>query len=232
MPIRDVARPDVSAYARAIEVSTLGVAAPELTGWKVASEERSGKFRLRILENPSPAHVVFDFLARVQEAHVADQTMLGEAPCPWTTNARREAGGLHGEQAFPAERHQCSVGSHFVGVTVVEDEQWKGRQCIWAEPAQGYTLSIRWDTVAVGAAIVGHATLPWWWEREKRGAPVELEVLVGGDSMGKFVHRDGDGWKGFRFATGPHAMTVTSVEFRVRANPAPGRSFCFQADTR
>src|SRR5258708_6517904 len=58
MPLEDVARADDTTYPRALEISTLGVAAPELSGWRILGEERSGKFRLRLLENPRPAHVV------------------------------------------------------------------------------------------------------------------------------------------------------------------------------
>lgn len=232
MPLEDVARADESAYLRAIEVSTLRATAPELASWKTVSEERVGKFRLRVLENPSPARVVFDFVAHVAEARVVDWSPAGEKPCPFTTNARREAGGLHGDQAYPAARHVCAGGGHFVGVTVVEDEQWRGRRCIWAEPIDGAALSIRWDPVAVGTKIVGYGTLPFWTEREKRGAPVEMEVLVGGSSVGKYVHKDGDGWKRFEFPAGGHAMSVTSVELKITSRPARLRSFCFQADTR
>ncbi len=52
MPLADVARPDVSAYPRAIEVSILGEQAAELSGWTVKRQERHGKFRYRVLENP------------------------------------------------------------------------------------------------------------------------------------------------------------------------------------
>src|SRR5690349_2315474 len=62
MPLADVARADESAYARAIEVGIVGAHAPELRGWKLVSEQRQGKFRLRILENPTPAKVLYDFV--------------------------------------------------------------------------------------------------------------------------------------------------------------------------
>src|SRR5262249_13161270 len=51
MPLADVARADESARTTAIEVSVIGASAPELAGWKIASERRAGKFRLRVLEN-------------------------------------------------------------------------------------------------------------------------------------------------------------------------------------
>jgi hypothetical protein len=121
--------------------------------------------------------------------------------------------------------------SRFVGVTVVEDEQWRGRRCIWAEPPQGGTLSIRFPSVPLGKVVRGYATLPWWIERELRGAPVAMSVVVAGESVGTYVHRDGDGWKPFEFSAGAHAGTRADVEFRVSSAHA-GREFCFQADTR
>src|SRR5450432_146327 len=44
MPITDLARPDESAYARAIEVDALGASAPELAGWRVVAERSVGRF--------------------------------------------------------------------------------------------------------------------------------------------------------------------------------------------
>src|SRR5215471_15950636 len=190
MPVRDVARPDESAYPRALEVSILGATAPELRGWKLVEERRAGKLRLRVLENPAPAHPTFDFVDAVPSASVADvRGDGGESPCPFTTNARRSAGGLHGDPAFPAVRHQCSgAEANFVGVTVVEDEQWRGRRCVWAHPTSGAVLTIRYHDVPLGTVIRGYGTLPWWVERERHGAPVEMSIVVAGDEVGAYEH--------------------------------------------
>jgi hypothetical protein len=233
MPVEDVARADESARARAIEVSAIGATAPELRGWKVEDERQAGKLRLRLLSNPHPATVLFDFIQHVPEASVATLRGAAESPCPYTTNARRDAGGLHGNPAFPAARHECAGGaSRFVGVTVVEDQNWRGRRCIWAEPTFGATRIIRYRDVPLGSVVRGYATLPWWVERELRGGPVELTVVVGGTTVGKFVHQDGDGWKGFEFPLGAHAKSRADVEFRIVGTRGRDRQFCFQADTR
>jgi hypothetical protein len=233
MPVRDVARADESAYPRALEVSILGVAAPELAGWKVVEERRAGKLRLRVLENPAPAHPTYDFVDGVPSAVVADFRDETEQRCAYTTNARRSAGGLHGDPAFPAARHQCSGGDyHFVGVTVVEDEQWRGRRCVWAHPTQGAELSIRYANVPLGTVIRGYGALPWWVERELHGAPVEMSVRVAGEQVGAYVHKDGEGWKRFEFPLGAHAKTQADVEFRIASRRAHDRQFCFEADSR
>jgi hypothetical protein len=234
MPITDVARPDESSYTRAVEVDIIGATAPELRGWKLVDERRQGKFRYRILENPSPAKVLYDFVARVAEATVGDVGAAGAVSlCRWNPVAVRSAGGLHGDPAFPSERHECAGGAgRFVGVTVIEDERWRPRRCLWALPPNQATLTIRYSAVPVGAQIRGYAALPQWIEREKHGAPVELDVIVAGDVVGKYVHRDGDGWKPFSFSTGARAGSPADVEFRVTSSRPRDRQFCFQADTR
>jgi len=234
MPVTDVARPDESAYARAVEVSILGASAPELRGWKLVDERRQGKFRYRVLENPAPAKVLYDFVNHVAEATVADVNPSGAvSPCRWNPAAARSAGGLHGDPAFPSKRHECMGGSgRFVGVTVVEDEQWKGRRCLWALPPNQGFVSIRYPNVSLGQVVRGYAALPQWIEREKHGAPVEMEIAVGGEVVGNYVHRDGDGWKPFSFSTGSRAGSVADVEFRVTSRRPHDRQFCFQADTR
>ena len=234
MPLRDVARPDATAYARAIEVSIIGASSPELAGWKLLEERRVGKLRLRVLQNPAPAHVTFDFVDEAASAVVADVRSDGrETPCSYTTSARRDAGGLHGDPAFPAARHLCSGSeAHFVGVTVVEDNEWRGRRCIWAEPTDGAELAIRYRDVPLGTTLRGYGTLPWWIERELRGAPVEMRILVGGEQIATYVHRDGEGFRRFEAVLGARAGTRADVEFRISSRRPHDRQFCFQADTR
>jgi hypothetical protein len=233
-PLADVARPDESAYSRALEIGIVGASAPELRGWKLVEQRRHGKFTYRVLENPRPAKVSFDFVNHVSEATVADMDPAGvTTPCRWNPAAVRSAGGLHGDPAFPSQRHECSGGANrFVGVTVIEDEQWRGRRCMWAMPPNRGSLSIRYSAVTLGPTVRGYAALPQWIEREKRGAPVEMEVFANGQPIGKYVHRDGDGWKAFSFSTGALAGSPADVEFKVATSRPRDRQFCFQADTR
>ncbi len=232
MPLADVARPDESRYARAIEVSILGADAPELRGWPVVDERHSGKFRFRLVENPAPAKVLYDFVDHIADADVFDAQGGHEGHCSWNKAARREAGGLHGDPAYPSQRWECAGGAwHFVGATVVEDEKWRGRRCLWSEPGAGY-VGVRFHDVPLGKVVRGYATLPWWIERELKGAPVDMKVLIGGDVALHYVHRDGDGWKPFSAPTGAHAGTRTDVEFQVSSVRPRERQFCFQADTR
>src|SRR6185503_103141 len=66
MPLRDVARPDVTRYESALEVSILGQRAAELLQWQEQSRAEHGKFLLRRLVNPHPARVIFDFTDHVR----------------------------------------------------------------------------------------------------------------------------------------------------------------------
>jgi len=233
MPVSDVARADETRHARAIEVSAIGASAPELQGWKVESERREGKFRLRTLSNPKPARVAFDFLEHVAEATVVTRRGETETPCPWNPHARRDAGGLHGNPAFPAMRHECGQGQgYFVGVTVVEDQEWRGRRCLWGEPSPGATRVVRFHDVPLGSVIRGYATLPWWIERELRGGDIELTAWVAGERAGTYVHADGNGWKPFEFPLGARAGSRADVEFHIKGTRGRDRQFCFQADTR
>jgi hypothetical protein len=232
MPLSDVARADESARPRAIEVSILGASAPELSDWKIVSEKISGKFRIRVLQNPAPAVVAYDFVDHVADAEVSDVRAGATTPCPWDASARKSAGGLHGDPAFPGKRHQCAgADSHFVGVTVIEDKEWRGRRCLWASPSGG-TLSIRYHDVTLGHVLRGYGATPWWVERELRGPPIELSVFVGGVPAGKVVHRAGESWKRFELPVPVGAGSHADVEFRFESVHGRERQFCFQADTR
>jgi hypothetical protein len=234
MPLRDVARADESAYARAVEVSVLGRDAPELAGWRITDQRTSGRFRFRVFENPAPARVSFDFVERLgpNGVRVVEKTAAAELDCAWNPKARVETGSLPGPPTFPPQRFACQGGQQFfVGVTIIDDQRYRPRRCIWAHPTPHGPLVIRFDAVPLGASIRGHAGLPWLIMRDGLGPPVELEVRAGGRSLGTFVHRDQDGWSGFEFPTGQPGA-IAAVEFEVRSTSTRERHFCFHADTR
>ena len=234
MPLRDIARPDESAYARAIEVGLGGRTAPELEGWAVVDERRHGPFELRVRENPKPARVVYDFTDSLHpaKAQAIEQVAGRKKPCGWNAAARVTAGGLGGHPTFPAQRFACGGSEFFfAGVTVIDDHRYRARRCIWAHPPTGGTLTVRFRDVELGAVIRGYGALPWIIERDEPGTPIELDVRVGGSSIGKFVHADGEGWKKFEFATNA-AGQKRDVEFEVSSRVQTHRHFCFHADTR
>jgi hypothetical protein len=119
-----------------------------------------------------------------------------------------------------------------VGSTVIDDPEYRARRCIWAQPGPRGPVVIRFRDVPVGSKIRGHAGMPWLILRDTQGQPVELEVAVGGRSVGTLKHSEQQGWQAFEFPTGELAGRTTDVEFMVRSVDARDRQFCFHADTR
>ncbi|MBN2196676.1 MAG: hypothetical protein JW751_27940 [Polyangiaceae bacterium] len=233
MPLPQVARADTTPFAYAIEVSALGARAPETLGWRVLDEHRSGRFRLRRLENPAPAGVTFDFTAAFSPDRVRVVDAAGQDTCSWNPAAPPVAGGLHGHVAFPAARFVCPGGMFFfVGVTVSEDERYRPHRCVWAHPPEGSPRRIRYRDVPLGERVQGHTGLSWFLMRDGAGTPITLTVRVDGDSLGTVVHRDQEGWRHFALATGRHAGTRAEVEFEIASERAVARHFCFHADSR
>jgi hypothetical protein len=234
MPVADEARPDVSAYPRAIEVDELGASAPELAGWAVQSEHTSGRFRIRIRANPAPAHILFSFLdqARPPFLEVSDRANDAERPCPFTGHAAVSAGGLHGHLAFPRQRYNCGGEEFFVGVTILDDQEYRPRRCLWAHPRGQDTLRLSFTNVPIGQKIHGYAGLSYFLLRDGAHEPVTLTARVNGEQVGRYLHRDEWGWHGFEFDTSRFAGQSAAVEFDVHSDDSSDRQFCFYADSR
>ena len=234
MPLRDVARPDETRYAHAIEVSILGERAPELRGWTEESRREQGKFVIRRVTNPAPQAVIYDF---VDHARPGEADVRGTEPamtCVWNEHAPIAAGGLGGHPTFPPRRFECPSGVFFfVGVTVIADEEFRPRRCLWSHPPLVGEIVTRFHDVPLGQVIRGHGGLTWMTERERKGAPVTLTVRVDGDTVGSFTHVDGEGWRGFEMPLGAHAgQRAKEVELAVSSSNYKDRHFCFEADTR
>lgn len=234
MPLRDVARPDVTRYAHAVELSILGERAAELGGFREVERRAAGKFLLRRLENPSPARVVYDFVDHLDPAVADVRGTDPPAPCAWNPRATVAAGGLGGHPTFGPQRFECPGGVYFnVGVTVIADEEFRPRRCLWSHPLARGEIVTRFRDVPLGRVIRGHGGMYWIIEREKKGAPVTLTVRVDGDTVGTFVHRDGDGFSFFEMPLGKHAGAArATVEFAVSSPSYHNRHFCFEADSR
>lgn len=234
MPLRHVARAEDSGFEQALEISILGQSAAELRGWQLESELDSGRFQLRRWRNPRAERVLYDFLEHVEPpALSAAIEQRGQSAECGFGGARVSNGDLHGHPTFPSPRFRCSNNDwQFVGSTVIEDQHYAPRRCIWAHPPVSGVLRLRFEGVPIGTKLRGHAGLPYFYERDWRGADIELEVRVGGELVGNYVHSDGEGWKAFEFATSHFAGQQQQVEFRVQTAAARGREFCFQAETR
>jgi hypothetical protein len=234
LTLEDVARPDETGYAKALEISILGQDSG-VSGWHRLSETQSGKFRLRVFENPKPAPVLVDLVELVQKGQARASSVRGKdaVDCRWSVNARVENGALSGHPTFPKTRFECEGEAwHMVGATVIEDEHYLPRRCIWAQPAEGEKTIVHFEHVTLGERITGYGALPFFLEREAHGTPVDLEVLVDDDSLGRFRHSDGEGWKGFEFSTEKYRGQTHELEFRVSSKRSRQREFCFQAAVR
>lgn len=233
MPMKDLGRPDLSGHATALEVSILGQRSAELSDWREIDRQTQGSFLLRRLDNPAHQPVKLDFVDALSPDRV-EVWMGGSTRCHWQPKARALSGGLGGHPTFPKERFQCPGGGFFnVGVTVIADEDFRPRRCLWAHPPRRGELVIRFKDVTLGETIFGHGGLYWIVERERRGAPIELRLRVDGDEVGQATHVDGDGWAAFEMALGEHAgKTGATVEFAVRSKNHQHRHFCFEARTR
>ena len=235
MPIADEARADVSAYARAVEVDALGSAASELDGWLVRQEYPVGRFELRVRENPKPEKVLFSFLDNARPpmlAVSAGDSGDSERSCAYTEHAPSSTGGLHGHLAFPRERYLFGGEEFFVGVTILDDQRYRPRRCLWAEPRAFESVRLRFTNVPLGKKIYGYAGLSYFLFRDGAHDPTIISIRVAGQEIGSYEHHDERGWHHFEFDTERFAGTSADVEFDVASNDPSDRQFCFYADTR
>ena len=231
-PLAELARADLLGFRRVLEVSALGARTEETRGWRQISEEESGRFTLRILENPAPRRAKYRFVDRVAPASLSVSVLVnGEATfCPFTDQARVTSGGLHGQVTFPRERFRCPGGdAFFVGVTLIDDQDYRPRQCIWARPPESGVLRLRFSNVPVGRSLRGFAGLSYFLFRDGLGQPITLRASVGDKPVGAYTHRDEWGFRGFEFAT-PGVEGVSDVEFQIASEAGEARDFCFVAE--
>jgi hypothetical protein len=233
-PLRDVGRPDTTRYAAALEVSAFGERSPELSGWREVSRRDVGPMVLRRLENPAPAALIFDFVDHLGPEHADVRVTSPAAECPWMGNGRVMAGGLGGHPTFPAARFQCPENVYFhVSRTMIADQDFRPRRCLYAHPPAQGEVVIRFQEVPLGQVIRGHSGIYWMVERERKGADVFLAARVDGEEIGRVAHKDGEGWAAFEWPLGAHAgKKEATVEFAVSSPNFQHRHFCFEADTR
>lgn len=232
MPLRDLARADLSDYRDALELSVLDEDAAELASFAEVARHEAEPFRIRRLRNPRHEPTVYQFDDNVHPDRLSVAEVVDglETPCPFTARAPSSAGGLGGHATYPRARFVCSGGrSAFVGVTVIDDAAYRPRRCIFAHPVPGGTLRLRFKDVPIGGAIQGYAGLPFLIFRDGVGTPVTLRAYLDGQLSGRSVHRDEAGFSGFRWALGGHSPRRGEVVFEVESADARAREFCFTA---
>jgi hypothetical protein len=230
-PVAELARSDLAGHRRVLELSLLGERSQEPAGFRVVAQRRSGPFTLRVLENPAPRNASFKLLEHVrpEELEVAVVTGGTERPCPYTATARVATGGLHGEVAFPRERFVCGGGeSMFVGITIIDDQRYRPRRCLWAKPPQQGSLRLRFSGVPRGRTLQGFAGLSYFLFRDGGRKPVRLSATLGESSFGSHEHRDEWGFRGFRLSGGANAASGSApLVLDIQAEHEDARDFCF-----
>ena len=239
IPLADAARPDATRYRRALVATIRGGENPDLRGWRETGHRDFGRITVRTLENPHPAAVRYDFVDHLHPPDAEVLRVVGEAPapCQFRTGLPVAGGGLGGGALAGPSRYLCPAeGWNYVGPTIIEDMEHRGRRCLWSHPVQGGVMVTRFHDVPMGATIHGHHGIAYEAERGddfgNMGGPVELRVLVDGAEAGTSVHRDGEGWKTFDVDTRAWAGTSRTVTFEVRAADAGNRHYCFEGDAR
>ncbi len=229
-PLDELGRADDEAITRVLEVSTLGARYDGSARFRVVSEVTHGAFTLRVLENPHPVRARYRLLEHVSPSELTVTVVQGEktAPCLYSDHARVFAGGLHGAVAFPRERFVCpGPASAFVGTTVIDDQGYRPRRCLWAQPPPGGTLRLSFAGVPFGSALRGHGGLSYFLFRDSDAPPVELSFATGETELGRHEHRDAWGWHPLRVATAAFAGRTLPLDLEVRSAGAEGRNFCF-----
>jgi hypothetical protein len=234
MPLRDVARPDESRYPTALEISVVGEHSKLTRGWQELEKHSLPKFEVRRLKNPQYQEVLYDFVDHVNGTDAAAWLHnVDNRTCTWTENAALFAGGLGGAPTFPAQRFVCPGAMHlFVGVTVVEDEQYLPRRCIMMHAPSAGSIEVQFHDVPLGKEIRGHSGMRMIVERELAGAPILLEVFVDGQEVGHDEHVDGQFWKPWSIPLGSFAGKRGEVLFKVSSPHDSQRQMCWEADTR
>ena len=234
---RDLGRLDLKRYPRAVVLKSLGQEAREVQSFRLLSSEAFGRFTLEVRENPGFEPLKADLAEWISPATLGVAIVLDSGErlaCSWTTQATVQAGGLAGPAAFPRARFQCPGGNErFVGVSILDDQEFRPRRCIWAHPPNNGYLELKFKGVPFGAKLSGAAGLSYLLTRDGAGADVQLEVWGDGKLLGRHLERDVLGWQPFAMAL-PARGNGSSFElsFRVRSEEAAGRDFCFQAEIR
>lgn len=227
------AYPDVSRFPRAIEVGIRGEHLADLKGWREVEHESVGGMTITTFENPTPVTLKDDLLRHVgkPDLHVSYADASGERDCNFGRFGV-QSGNLGFGPAVPSSRYQCS-GAAFVGISIMADLDYRPRRCIYA-PGQGpnTAVKLRFDAIAFGRVLHGHHGIYVEAERDQKGAPVSIAFRSGDKSIGKLVHRDGEGWKNFELDTSDLDGQTAELVAEITSGSRDRRMYCFEADTR
>lgn len=242
---RMAGRSDLDAYARLWSLSIRGARADDAPHDAPELSRAFGEVRVERWPLPAP-RVVYDFTEHVASAHAfrRDGGASTETACRLVATRGGAPGGLQaGPQSTP-NHFECGSYSEpwlWVGATVNEDLELRPRRSIYQHPAEGGTISLVFDDVPLGDAIVLYSGVWWEFERSRDGAPITMVIRLaspteGGidwEEIGRGVHHDGDGWARMEAAI-PEARRGGrgSVRFEVTTTGAYHRTYSWHATMR
>ena len=236
MPIADVARADEASYPRVIEVSALGNVNPLIATWPVTAEKGIGKFVLRTRTNPDfkpPLYVLNDH-ATPPNLSVSERDQSGSSTeCRYGTRPPSSASGLLARPAFPRQRFSCGAAeADFVGSTIIDDQNYRARRCLWANPSPGGVLALSFSDVPLNDELYGYIGFSFFRFRDHGWPPISVSFSVDGTRLGEHSHLPELGWQPFRFSTTRFRGSSREVRMEIVGSQSRELELCFYAATR
>ena len=220
---------DVDSHQRVFEVSVRGKRHPWLVGQRPSQRWTLGRVTVALYERETPAEVLFDFTARIQDARVTLIQNASEASkdarvrrCRWKNGAR----GRRGRFTCDPRRGWNWVGPHLAEVA------HRPYRCIFAHPVDEHVVRITFPAVKMGNTLVGYTGIDDFENRKRSDAPVVLKVFAGPKQIKVVHHQNAWPWRRFTVVTRAHAGQSLPVSFEVSTPAAFARTFCFAAQTR
>jgi hypothetical protein len=215
IPAEVAARMDDDRFGRVWEVSQRGARAAAAADGTVASDDRFGRLRVRLVERAAET-VTYDFAAHLAEARVS----------------RRDRGGAEVACTPSGDRVSCpSAGSVILRRQIVEVDQ-KLRAAALTEPFPNAALVIEFPAVALGRSLVIATGLHDTWMRKAARGTVEARLTVGNQATTLPVTDDDSGWTRTRVDTEAQAGQTVAVRLEITSVNPFDRLFAFAAEAR
>ena len=224
-------RADERRFARIWTLSIRGHRPEEAPARAPDFDETIGAVRV-LRWDMTPERVLYDFLDHISEAQVS----IDERPCRWQ-RGRPRGGGLGAGPMQAGDRFQCDAQRSWlwVGRTMQEDLELRGRHCIWQHPASPEVIRATFRDVPLGERFVLAGDLYYEHERMLEHGPLSVGVFLDDVEIGRMVHRDGDGWQEMVASTRvPSRGERERGDIRVEVTaPNPDmRTFCWAGSIR
>jgi hypothetical protein len=235
MPLSMVARADDADFPRALQISFFGHKREELSRWPEVRRDKLGPFTISILNNPNWHAARYQFIDHVESTSLSVSVAHNgiDEVCPFSDSAPMSAGNLGGDPTSPRVRFNCPGGSfHWVGVTIIDDERYGPRRCIWAPPNSVGPIVLRFRQVPLGKKLIGHAGAPWLMVRDGVGPPISLSVAGSRGILGSIAAKDTDGWIRFEWDTRNLENTTSDLQLAVVGTAHLEQRFCFTLESQ